>query len=438
MDDRFSSHASQLLRCVGAITHIEQRTPSEEETVDTTCVIVGGGPAGAMLGLLLARAGIDVTLLEKHADFLRDFRGDTIHPSTLQVLDEVGLADRFAALPHQEFDSMGEMADDATISRKVDFRRLPGRYRYMAMVPQWEFLNFLTTEAARHPHFHLHLSTEADTILRRDGEVRGVGCVGPDGVRREITAALTVAADGRHSRLRGLAGLTAEELAGEIDVVWFRLPREGTDPVESFLRPGTGQAAAVINRGTYWQIAYVVLKGQYDALRERGIEHFRSVVGQLLEFAADRTSTIRSFDEVSMLSVRIDRLRRWHRTGMLVIGDAAHAMSPIGGVGINLAVQDAVATANLVGRALRERQAAGPDAGVLPAALLARLQRRRQLPTAVVQRIQVALQKRLANRLVTAAKPSGRGRPPFVRHVAGRIIGLGLRPEHVRLAATPG
>ncbi|MEU4540810.1 FAD-dependent oxidoreductase [Streptosporangium sp. NPDC023825] len=392
-----------------------------------TCVIAGGGPAGAMLALLLARAGVEVTLLEKHDDFLRDFRGDTIHPSTLQILDELGLAEEFHRLPHRKAYGMEIHTDDGTVP-VADLRKLKGKYQYIAFVPQWEFLDLLTTAARRYPNFRLIMEAEVHGVIREGDAVRGVRYRDASG-EQELRATLTVAADGRHSDVRRAAGLVPVEHSAPMDVLWFRLPREPADPGVTFLRISEGHLMVAINRETYWQLAYLIPKGGFETLRSQGIEAVREPVARLLPFLGDRIGQLRDFEAVSMLSVALNRLRRWHRPGLLVIGDAAHAMSPIFGVGINLAVQDAVAAANLLAAPL----AAGAE---IPESLLARVQRRRTPPTAVTQFAQRVVQSRLIRPALSGRSgpvrlPRDISRLPLVGFLARRFVGLGILPEHV-------
>ncbi|MFC4120255.1 FAD-dependent oxidoreductase [Nonomuraea zeae] len=394
-----------------------------------SCVIAGGGPAGAMLGLLLARAGVEVTLLEKHGDFLRDFRGDTIHPSTLQVLDELGLAQEFLKLPHRKAYGL-TLVSDTGDTRVASLRGLPGKYNYIAFVPQWDFLKLITSAASRYPSFRLLMNAEAYGLIREGDTVRGLRYRDESG-EHEIRADLTVAADGRHSALRGRAGLVPQELGAPMDVVWFRLPRLEQDRDDTFLRVSSGHMMVAINRETYWQLAYLIPKGGYGELTRKGIDALREPVARLLPWIADRAPQIRSFDDVSVLTVAINRLRRWHRPGFLCIGDAAHAMSPVFGVGINLAVQDAVATANLLAGPLR-------SGTPIPEAALHRLQRRRMLPARLTQAAQRVVQtlvvSRALNRRFDASRlPRDLTKVPLVNRLAPRFLGFGIRPEHVQV-----
>ncbi|WP_431900094.1 FAD-dependent oxidoreductase [Nonomuraea sp. bgisy101] len=383
------------------------------------CVIAGGGPAGAMLALLLARAGVEVTLLEKHADFLRDFRGDTIHPSTLQVLDELGLAEEFHRIPHRKAYGL-DLVTDTGVSHLADLRGLPGRYDYIAFVPQWDFLDLLTSQAAKYPSFRLLMNAEAYGLIREGGAVRGLRYRDEDG-EHELRADLTVAADGRGSVLRKAAGLVPKEFGVPMDVVWFRMPREDTDPGDTFLRVSPGRLMATINRETYWQLGYVVPKGGAERLRAAGIEELRRQVGRLLPFLGERVTLLKSFEDVSTLTVALNRLRRWYRPGFLCIGDAAHAMTPVFGVGINLAVQDAVATANII-------LAEGPSA-------VREVQRRRMFPTRVTQLAQQVAQRRLIAPALSGSLRLTRvpdlTRVPLLNNLARTFIGNGVRPEHV-------
>lgn len=406
--------------------------------LQTRCCIAGGGPAGMMLGLLLARAGVPVTVLEKHADFLRDFRGDTVHPSTLEVLHELGLLAAFLQRPHDKaWDlrvSVG--GEEATIA---DFRRLGARCGFVAMVPQWEFLDFLRDEAERRPGFRLLLQARAEGLVETDGRVTGVQVATQDGPL-EIRADLVVAADGRHSVLRAAAGLQVQDLGAPIDVLWMRVAKHAGDPAGSGGRLATGRFVAMIDRGSYWQCAYVIHKGGMEAIRARGLPQFRSeLAGVVPQFAGRLEAELPDWDAIKLLSVRVDRLAQWWKPGLLFIGDAAHAMSPIGGVGINLAVQDAVAAANILAAPLADARVAdfGP--------WLARVQQRRLWPTRVTQAMQVAAQDRLIDPLLDRTRPPRMPwvlkllqRYPALQALPAYAVGIGARPEHVRTPDAQG
>ncbi|MGW4642459.1 FAD-dependent oxidoreductase [Sphaerisporangium sp. NPDC004334] len=418
----------------------------------TTCAIAGGGPAGAVLALLLARAGVEVTLLEKHADFLRDFRGDTIHPSTLQILDELGLAGEFLALPHRKAEKVLVWTDERVLT-VASLRGLKSRFPYIAFVPQWDFLNLVTAAARRYPTFRLLMEAEVVGLIREGGAVRGLRYRDRDGREHELRAALTIGADGRRSAVRRAAGLVPVEHGAPMDVLWFRLPREDGDTADAFLRVSAGRMMVAINRESYWQLAYLIPKGRFEQVRAEGIEALRASIGTLVPFLAGRTGELASMEQVSVLRVAVNRLRRWHRPGLLLLGDAAHAMSPVFGVGINLAVQDAVAAANLLAGPLR--------AGAVPEELLRRVQRRRTLPTVVTQLAQRAVQAlvigpalrdapRPAPALRDRATPGGAARPdaapsrprdparlPLIGALARRFVGFGVLPEHVRTPEAP-
>jgi 2-polyprenyl-6-methoxyphenol hydroxylase-like FAD-dependent oxidoreductase len=377
-----------------------------------------------MLGLLLARAGIEVIVLEKHADFLRDFRGDTIHPSTLEVIAELELLDELLRLPHQKVAAIAAKFGDTEVAI-ADFSHLPTRCGFIAMMPQWDFLDFLARHAARYPQFTLRMNAAVTSLIEREGRVAGV-VIG----NQPLEADLVIGADGRHSTVREQAGLEVEDLGAPIDVLWFRLTRRPSDPEATMGRFDVGRLFIMINRGGSWQCGYVIPKGAADAVRAKGLAAFGSDIARLAPFAADRVQELADWEAVKLLTVRVDRLRRWHRPGLLCIGDAAHAMSPVGGVGINLAIQDAVAAANILAGPLRK--------GLLQEDVLAKVQARREWPTRVTQRLQVLVQDRLLMRVLQSTKPL---RPPLLvrllsrsallRRIPGRLIGLGLRPEHL-------
>jgi 2-polyprenyl-6-methoxyphenol hydroxylase-like FAD-dependent oxidoreductase len=393
------------------------------------CAIAGGGPAGMMLGLLLARAGVEVLVLEKHADFLRDFRGDTIHPSTLEVMHELGLLDAFLRLPHQRAAGLNAQIGDTTIAM-ADFRHLPTHCKFLAFMPQWDFLNFLASEAARYPAFHLAMQAEVIGLIEEGGYVVGLNATTPDGPL-DVRANLVVGADGRTSVVRQKAGLPVLELGAPMDVLWFGLPRRAGDPEETTGRFDAGRIFVMINRGDIWQFGYVIPKGSIEGVRERGLAAFRADIARLAPFVRDRADAISEWDKVKLLTVRVDRLTRWHRPGLLCIGDAAHAMSPVGGVGINLAIQDAIAAANILAEPLR--------VGRVTEAELRSVQRRREFPTRVTQALQIAVQNRIVTPLLGRSANISPplllrlfARFPLLRRIPARILGVGIRPEHVR------
>jgi 2-polyprenyl-6-methoxyphenol hydroxylase-like FAD-dependent oxidoreductase len=396
----------------------------------TTCVIAGGGPAGMMAGFLLARAGVDVIVLEKHKDFLRDFRGDTVHPSTLELMWELGLLDKFLAKPHQEVREISADVDDRKF-RAADFTRLPTHCKFTALMPQWDFLNFISSEAQRYPAFRLMMESEATGLLRERNRFVGVRVQTPNG-ESEMGAKLVIAADGRHSRLREAAGLEVLDRGAPIDVLWLRLPVEKSDPTQPVGRFGAGQLLVMLYRGDYWQCALVIQKGGFDELKSEGIEAFHARLRAIAGFASDRVDTVGSFDDVSLLTVKVDRLKRWAKRGLLCIGDAAHAMSPVGGVGINLAIQDAVATANiLVPVFLNGNKPSLHDLNLV--------QRRREWPVKVTQGFQILVQNRvLAPGLRSTALPAPPlalrllNRSKWLRQFPARFLGVGVRPEHIR------
>ncbi|MBS7695981.1 MULTISPECIES: FAD-dependent oxidoreductase [unclassified Chelatococcus] len=397
--------------------------------IKTGCAIVGAGPAGLMLGLLLARAGIDVVVAEKHTDFLRDFRGDTIHPSTLEVMHELGLLEGLLALPHTKAASLHAEIGGSNVTI-ADFSRLPTQCRFIAFMPQWEFLSYIAAQAARSGNFRLLMNTAVEALCEADGKVTGIRAKTSDG-DVEISAELVIGADGRNSRIRACAGLEVENFGSPSEVLWMRLSRHPGDPAQVMGHAGPRQGFVMIDRGDYWQCGYVIRKGNFADLRERGLDAFRQEVAAVSPLPANRLTEITSWDDVHLLSVRIDRLKRWWRPGLLCIGDAAHAMSPIGGVGVNLAIQDAVAAANILGRPLREGKLTNKD--------LAAVEARRRFPTRATQKLQLMMRRDKRKRQNDVNRRSGppafmRGiaRWPALAHLAGRLIGLGFRPEHIK------
>ena len=397
--------------------------------IERTCCIVGGGPAGMMLGFLLARAGIRVSVLEKHADFLRDFRGDTIHPSTLELMYELGLLDEFLKLPHSRVEKLsGQIgAERITIA---DFTHLPTLCKYIALMPQWDFLYFLAEHGKRYSSFDLRMRTEATDLIQENGRVVGIHAQAPDG-ELDIRADLVVACDGRHSTLRRCAGLQVEDVGAPMDVLWFRLSRKDNDNPNTFGHIEAGRMLVMLNRGDYWQCAYVIRKGGFADVQAAGLDAFQRSVVELSPFLADRIGEISDWEHVKLLTVGVDRLTRWSLPGLLCIGDAAHTMSPIGGVGINLAVQDAVAAANILWEPLRD--------GRIDLHVLQKVQDRREFPMRFTQRLQMFIQ----NHLITPVLRGGeRPKPPFLakllgwfaplRRIPARLVGLGVRPEHIR------
>jgi len=399
------------------------------ETIHTRCCIAGGGPAGMMLSFLLARMGVDVLVLEKHADFLRDFRGDTIHPSTLEVMHELGILDEFLTRPHQEVRELAGQVGSESVTI-ADFTHLPTRCRFIAFMPQWDFLNFIVEQARRYPAFHLRMQAEVTDLIEENGKVAGVRAKTPEGIL-EARANLTVGADGRHSVVRERAGLPVINLGAPMDVMWMRLSRRSGDPGQTFGHVDIGRILVLLNREDYWQCAFVIPKGAIEEIRQRGLASFREEIARLAPFLRDRVDELRDWKDISLLTVVVDRLQRWFRSGLLCIGDAAHAMSPIGGVGINLAIQDAVAAANILGTKLLQ--------GTPTESELHAVQRRREFPTRATQRLQLVIQNNVIRRVLGSSKPLSlpwilklMRRWPFLRRIPARLIGIGFRPEHVK------
>jgi 2-polyprenyl-6-methoxyphenol hydroxylase-like FAD-dependent oxidoreductase len=401
--------------------------------MNTCCCIVGGGPAGMMLGFLLARAGVEVVVLEKHADFLRDFRGDTIHPSTLELMHELGILEDFLKRPHQEVRELGGQIgqDFVTIA---DFSHLPTHCKFIAFMPQWDFLDFINEHGARYPTFKVKKQAEVIDLLETDGRVVGVKATTPVGPI-EIHADLVVGADGRHSIVRDRAGLDIENLGAPMDVLWFRLSRRPNDSGQTLGRIVNGKIMVMLNREDYYQCGFVIRKGGIEQVKHRGLESFRQEIVSLAPFLSDRVGELKGWEDIKLLTVAVDRLRKWYRPGLLCIGDAAHAMSPIGGVGINLAIQDAVAAANiLAGRLAR---------GTATVADLQRVQLRREFPTRMTQGMQVFMQNQVIDRVLGGQQQLSLPWPlrlfnrwPFLRRIPARVIGIGFRAEHVRTVSS--
>jgi 2-polyprenyl-6-methoxyphenol hydroxylase-like FAD-dependent oxidoreductase len=398
------------------------------QSLRTTCCVAGGGPAGMMLGYLLARMGVEVVVLEKHADFFRDFRGDTVHPSTLEVMYELGLLEEFLKLPHQELTSVGARVGDFAL-QAANFSHLPTHCKFVGLMPQWDFLNFLSDRAKRFPRFQLRMEHEAVNVTRAGRTIAGVEARTPEGPV-QIQADLVVACDGRHSTIRQAAGLEVQEFGVPIDVLWFRISRKSGDPEQVLGNINYGRALILINRGDYFQAGLIIPKGSFEQTKRDALDSFRETIARIAPYLRDRVSELQSWDQIKLLTVQINRLRKWHRPGLLCIGDAAHAMSPAGGVGINLAIQDAVATANLLAEPLRE--------GRVTEALLARVQQRREFPTRATQMLQVNAHKLFERVFENGDRPlkapwqlRAVTQVPGLQRVMGHVVGIGVRPEHV-------
>jgi len=398
-------------------------------SLTTQCCIAGGGPAGMMLGFLLARAGVRVVVLEKHADFLRDFRGDTVHPSTLELIYELGLLDEFLKLPHRTVDRLSLQVGNQRV-RLIDLTHLPTQCKFIALMPQWDFLNFLAAHGRRYGQFDLRVRAEATDLIERTDQVAGVRVKTPDG-ELTVEADLVVGCDGRHSTIREKAGLQSDDYGAPMDALWFRVTRRDSDGADVFGHIEAGALLVMLDRGDYWQCAFVIPKGGIDRVKADGIEAFRSRVVALSPFLADRVGELKSFDDIKLLSVMVNRLRQWWRPGLICIGDAAHAMSPIGGVGINIAVQDAVAAAN--------RLAAPLKAGTMTSDHLQAIQARRDFPARMTQKIQLTMQNRIIGPALRATREP---KPPLLfklfdafpvlRRIPARLLAIGIQPEHVQ------
>jgi 2-polyprenyl-6-methoxyphenol hydroxylase-like FAD-dependent oxidoreductase len=405
-----------------------------EQILHTCCCIAGGGPAGMVLGFLLARASVDVVILEKHADFLRDFRGDTIHPSTLELMYELGILEDFLRRPHQEFPTIGGQIGDFAVTI-ADFSHLPLHCKFVGLMPQWDFLNFISEKAKAYPQFHLRMESEVTDLIEEGGCITGVRANTPEGPL-EVRAELTVGADGRRSIVREKAKLEVIDLGAPIDVLWMRFSRHPTDPNQTLGRFRNGIILVMLNRDDYWQCAFVIAKGAFDEIKQKGLPAFREDVTKVAPFLSDRVQELKDWKDISLLTVAVDHLKKWSRAGLLCIGDAAHAMSPIGGVGINLAIQDAVAAANILAAPLLQ--------GAVSEAQLNKVQKRREFPARMIQRGQVFAHEHFINPALAHKAPLRRlpvplwllQKFPVLRRIPARLIGMGFRPEHIHTPDT--
>jgi len=406
------------------------------ERVNTRCCVAGGGPAGMIAGFLLARAGVDVVVLEKHSDFLRDFRGDTIHPSTLELMYELGILDEFLKRPHQELPQIGVQLGDFEV-KVADFSHLPGHCKFIALMPQWDFLNFIAEKAKAYPQFHLRMESEVTDVIEENGRIVGIRAKTSRGVL-EVRADLTLGADGRRSIVREKACLEVIDLGAPIDVLWMRVSRDPRDPDQTLGRIRAGKILVTLDRGEYWQCAYVIPKGEFDGIRQRGLPAFREDIVRVAPFLRGRVEELKDWNDIKLLTVAVDHLRQWWRSGLLCIGDSAHAMSPVGGVGINLAIQDAVAAANILAGPLLQ--------GTVGDSQLREVQERREFPTRMTQRLQVFAHRRVIRPTLSNEKEIRQlplplrllNRFPVLRRIPARVVGWGFRPEHVRTGDAHG
>jgi 2-polyprenyl-6-methoxyphenol hydroxylase-like FAD-dependent oxidoreductase len=402
---------------------------SNTQAIQTTCCIAGGGPAGMMLGFLLARAGIDVQVLEKHADFLRDFRGDTIHPSTFELMYELGILDDFLRRPHQQLTEIGAVVENTTVI-VADFSHLPTHCKFVGLMPQWDFLNFIAEKARAYSEFHLRMESEVTGLIQENGRVIGVRAKTKQG-ELELRADLVVGADGRRSTVRKQAGFEVVDLGAPIDVLWMRIPRDKNDPDQTLGRFHAGTILVMLNRGDYWQCAYVIAKGAFEQMKQQGLPAFRDGLQAVAPFLGNRAEILKDWTDISLLSVSVDRLREWSRPGLLCIGDSAHAMSPVGGVGINLAIQDAVAAANALAQPLLVHAPLDEPCRAI--------QERREFPTKVTQATQVFIHKNFIWPALSHKAPVEKlplllrllQQFPVLRRIPARAVGVGVRPEHI-------